>query len=107
MLVAKKPWVTLLSLPLILQAVPQMPHWYQNAPKGVGYFYGSGMADTKEEAKQKALNDLASSISVHVSSNTTSDTTRIDKKITKHSSQNIQLIVDSIKFVNVQTDKEE
>ncbi|WP_163564985.1 LPP20 family lipoprotein [Helicobacter suis] len=107
MLVAKKPWVTLLSLPFILQAVPQMPHWYQNAPKGVGYFYGSGMADTKEEAKQKALNDLASSISVHVSSSTTSNTTRIDKKITKHSSQNIQLIVDSIKFVNVQTDKEE
>ncbi len=90
--------------PLVLSAIP---HWYGKTPTNPAYFYGSGSGDSKEVAKQKALSDLASSIAVHVASETTSDTTRVNKTLDKRSSQRIQLVVDSIKFVNVQSDKQE
>ncbi|WP_120951242.1 LPP20 family lipoprotein [Helicobacter sp. L8] len=93
-------------IPLFLQA-HGAPHWYQNFKGDSAYFYGNGMGDTKEIAKQKALNDLASGIVVSVSSTTTSQTTRDNNTLNKHSSQNIRLVVDSIKFVNVKTDKQE
>ncbi|WP_104707532.1 LPP20 family lipoprotein [Helicobacter ailurogastricus] len=99
----KKSWI-LLSLPLLLQAVP---HWYEKTPDKPQFFYGSGAGDDKESAKEKALNDLASNISVHVSSLTTSTTTRNNSRLDKKASQNIKLVVDSIKFVHVETDKQE
>ncbi|BCZ18633.1 hypothetical protein NHP190012_02750 [Helicobacter sp. NHP19-012] len=99
----KKPWI-LLGLPLFLQAVP---HWYENTPNKPQFFYGSGSGNTREAAKEKALNDLASNISVHVSSQTTSTTTRNNNKLDKKASQHIKLVVDSLKLVHVDTDKQE
>ncbi len=103
-MVSKKSWIAVLSLPLCLQAIP---HWYEHTPNKPQFFYGSGSGNSKEAAKEKALNDLASNISVHVSSKTTSTTTRHNKTLDKKSSQNIKLVVDSLKLVHVNIDKQE
>ncbi|WP_104732272.1 LPP20 family lipoprotein [Helicobacter salomonis] len=95
-------------VPVMLQAASHSaPGWYENFKGDSAYFYGNGSGESKEIAKQKALNDLASSIVVSVSSTTTSQTMRNNKTLDKHSSQDIRLVVDSIKFVNVKTDKQE
>ncbi|WP_104749809.1 LPP20 family lipoprotein [Helicobacter cynogastricus] len=97
--------LSLIFAPLLLGATP--PDWYQNFNGNPAYFYGYGSGENKQIAKEKALNDLASSIVVNVSSTTTSNTTRMNKTLDKRSSQNINLVVDSIKFVNVKVDKQE
>ncbi|BEG56853.1 hypothetical protein NHP21005_05410 [Helicobacter sp. NHP21005] len=103
-MVFKKSWIVAFSLPLCLQAVP---HWYETTPNKPQFFYGSGAGSDKESAKEKALNDLASNISVHVSSLTTSTTTRNNSRLDKKASQQIKLVVDSLKLVHVDTDKQE
>ncbi|WP_104710411.1 LPP20 family lipoprotein [Helicobacter felis] len=98
--------LALVFVPLLLGATP--PAWYQNFNGNPSaYFYGYGSGETKQVAKERALNDLASSIVVSVSSTTSSQTTRVNKTLDKRSSQNINLVVDSIKFVNVKVDKQE
>ncbi|WP_121020257.1 LPP20 family lipoprotein [Helicobacter vulpis] len=99
--------LSLAIVPWFLQAAPHAPHWYQNFKGDPAYFYGNGAGESKEIAKQKALNDLASGIVVSVSSITTRQTTRDNNTLDKRSSQNIRLVVDSMKFVNVKTDKQE
>lgn len=100
----KRLCLALIIAPLALKAIP---HWYESNPKNPAYFYGHGSGGSKDIAKQQALNDLASSIAVSVSSQTTSNTTRVNNTLDKRSSQRVKLVVDSVKFINVQTDKQE
>jgi len=46
-----------------------IPNWYIQAPKSVAYLYGTGEGISIDDAKNNALNQIASSLSVTISSN--------------------------------------
>ena len=81
------------------------PQWYINPPVNTSnYLFAEGIGVTKEEAKQNALNTVASGLIVNLSS-----TTQIDKEIysngvvtsyNKSVQQNIQTNVQNIEFSN-------
>ena len=60
--------------------VVKYPSWYNTIQKDTNKFYfSSNEGDTKKEAISKALNDIASKISISVSS-TYSTTSRLSKR---------------------------
>ena len=52
-----------------LKQQTSLPNWYIQAPQNSAYLYGSGDGDSIQEAKNNALNQIASSLSVSISSN--------------------------------------
>lgn len=52
-----------------LKQQTSLPNWYIQAPQNSSYLYGSGEGDSIQEAKNNALNQIASSLSVSISSN--------------------------------------
>ena len=52
-----------------LKQQTSLPNWYIQAPQNSAYLYGSGEGDSIQEAKNNALNQIASSLSVSISSN--------------------------------------
>jgi hypothetical protein len=90
---------------------PAIPVWYINALQNdATYLYGVGEAYDLKDAKANALNDMASRLVVNVSStlNKYTQTSQNNLKqisYTKDLSQDINLEVEQIKFVNVKLEK--
>ncbi|PAF44467.1 LPP20 family lipoprotein [Helicobacter sp. 11S02596-1] len=78
------------------------PQWFLSAPKDGIYLYGNGSANSLEEAKKIALNDLASSIQVKINSNTAITNTQDDTKQSSSMSQNIQLSLSDLELQNIE-----
>ncbi len=78
------------------------PKWYIHYKQDSAYFYGNGASKDREVSKQKALNDLASSILVHVKSKTTLATKLENNHITTNNTQKIELGTDSLLLSNVE-----
>lgn len=84
----------------------QMPSWYINAPSNNNlYLYGEGEGSTLQEAKDNALNSMASRLVVSVGSTIQTITNlshNSNKKdiYNKNISQNLKIDVQKIKFTN-------
>ncbi len=90
----------------------EVPNWFYSIPQSSNYFYGAGSGETFEDAKNSALNQIASTISVTISSSfskyesytedsQTKDfykslTNKINSEVKKINFTNVE-IVDSVK----------
>ncbi|MEA3314732.1 MAG: LPP20 family lipoprotein [Campylobacterota bacterium] len=84
----------------------QMPSWYINAPSNNNlYLYGEGEASTLQEAKDNALNSMASRLVVSVGSTmetvtSLSHNSNKEDSYNKNISKNLKVDVQKIKFTN-------
>ena len=102
-----------ISQPTIQNHAITLPSWYiQPIPASTTYLYGVGEGKTVQEAKNSALNDMASQLSVTVNSSLhqykqstsfNASTTHYEKKLT----QNIHIDVQKINFTNAHVEKSE
>jgi len=85
------------------------PSWYLNSlPNDNAFFYATGNGDNTKEAVDKALNQVASKISVEISSTYQSEIQNSTSSgYSKNSQQNINSRVSNIKFNNYQIVKQE
>jgi hypothetical protein len=87
-----------------------IPEWFMNTPNDTGNFYfGVGEGRSKDVAKNVALNDIASRISVTVKSTLSSEINQKIAKgkelITRNSQQKLLAQVKAIEFSNYNIDK--
>lgn len=82
-----------------LQNMP--PQWFLQNPNDNSYLYGNGSGKNIQEAKNNAINDIASNIKVKVNSNTTLINSEIDNKQTSNLSQNINLSLSNIQLQDI------
>ncbi|WP_104713481.1 LPP20 family lipoprotein [Helicobacter cetorum] len=92
----------ILSSAMQAKEYDKAPKWYMHYKQDNAYFYGNGEGRDRESSKQKALNDLASSILVHVKSKTTLSTKLENNHITTKNAQNIELNTDSLALFNAE-----
>ena len=80
-----------------------MPSWYLNElPSTSSYYYGVGEGDSKEEAKAKALSNIAASISLTVSADMeVSATDSSEDGYSQKSKSNVKSSTQKIKFTGV------
>ena len=80
-----------------------MPSWYLNElPSTSSYYYGVGEGSSKEEAKSKALSNIAASISLIVSASMeVSATDSSDAGYSQESKSNVKSTTEKIKFTGV------
>lgn len=88
------------------QSAQTLPQWFLNTPQNSNTtLYGSGQATTLQEAKNRALNDLASRLSVQVNSKIEQSTYRYSNQdgastYNNSTQQNIEVLVKNIEFQN-------
>ena len=88
----------------------QIPSWYLNAPSNNGtYIYGEGEGDSIKDAKNNALNSMASKLVVSVGSSiqTTTKATRgtSGSSYSKDITKDLKVDVQKIKFTNAKVEK--
>ena len=92
--------------PTLSNTVQTLPSWYLNpTPNSTVFLYGVGEGKTLQEAKNHALNDMASRLSVSLNSTITQNkhlvvNTLQNETYEKKMSQNITLKVKEIQFTN-------
>jgi len=98
---------------LSMNQEPSIPSWYLNAPKNNAIFiYGEGESQISiDDAKNNALNTMASKLVVSVGSSISS-TTRTSKNVSgdsysKDVTKDVKVNVKKIKFSNISIDKSE
>lgn len=88
------------------QSTQTLPKWFLNTPQNsTTTLYGSGQANTLQEAKNRALNDMASRLSVQVNSKIEQNTYRYSNQngassYNNSTQQNIEVLVKNIEFQN-------
>ncbi len=87
-----------------------IPVWYMNAPLNNAVFiYGEGQSTNLSDAKDNALNAMASKLVVSVGSTTSSiTTTSVKNTVSSYSkdvTKDVQIDVQKIKFTNASVDK--
>jgi hypothetical protein len=95
---------------LNLSKQTSVPSWYINAPaNNSAYLYGIGEAYTLEDAKNNALNDMASRLAVSVKSATQSvtktSTNGLSSSYSKDVTKSLKVDVEKIKFTNAIIEK--
>ena len=88
----------------------EMPSWYINAPSNNTFFiYGEGESYSFSDAKNNALNSMASklvvSIRSSISSSTKTSNNRNGNKYSKDVIKNLKIDVEKIKFTNATIEK--
>ena len=83
-----------------------IPNWFYSPPKSQNYFYGAGEGRNPDEAKNSALNYIASEIQTEISSefSKTSEYSRSGSSISFYETakQNINAEVSKISFSNIE-----
>ncbi|MEA3384215.1 MAG: LPP20 family lipoprotein [Campylobacterota bacterium] len=95
---------------VLKQERKQIPSWYLNAPINNSLFiYGEGKADSIQEAKDNALNSMASKLIVSVGSsvNTVTKTSRDNygSSYSKDMKKDLKIDVQKVKFTNATVEK--
>lgn len=87
-----------------LEAVDSIPSWYFNPPSDDEFFYGIGEGTSLRLAKDEALNDIASRLSITISSKLSKDATQTNfnenTNYQQKVNQNLQSEVKKISFNN-------
>ncbi|RAX53815.1 hypothetical protein CCY99_05380 [Helicobacter sp. 16-1353] len=78
------------------------PDWYLKSQSDSRYLYGVGEADSLQDAKLAALNDLASKISLNIESNINIQKEQIDSKVTSKINNNVGINVSDIELDSVE-----
>lgn len=82
------------------------PKWYLLSPNNNTLFiYGTGEGDTKEEAKNNALNEMASKLVVSVGSSLKTTTKVSDDSYSKNIQRDVKIDIQKIKFINAKIEK--
>jgi hypothetical protein len=92
-------WIPFACSPTKKQTTPDLtnaPEWVRKAPNDAAYYHGVGSAvkntamDYKEKAKQNALSDIASNISVNISNSSVFSQFETDRKFSEYYRDNIK-----------------
>lgn len=93
------PWILFACSTTKKQTTPDLtnaPEWVRKAPNEAAYYHGVGSAvktgamDYKEKAKQNALSDIASNISVNISNSSVFSQFETDRKFSEYYRDNIK-----------------
>lgn len=84
----------------------KLPSWYLNSPSNTQvYLYGTGEADSLDEAKKNALSNMSQNLVVNVQSSINTKTTSSTSSYDKQTIRDIKLKASKINFTNYKVKK--